>query len=181
MLVASVGDRLIIRGHRVGEPERDAEIIEVRGPDGSPPYLVRWSGTVTSRWSSRVPMHSSDTSNDRKREEAPMQTISRLHRSGVGVAPDRTIADVAKLMNSSGIGSIAVLDGDRLVGFVTDRDLVRRGLARDLPVDARVDSVMTSPVLTIAADAPLHDAVETLRPNMPFDASPSSMANASSA
>jgi hypothetical protein len=43
MLTASVGDRLIIRGHRVGEPERDAEVIEVRGPDGAPPYLVRWS------------------------------------------------------------------------------------------------------------------------------------------
>lgn len=43
MLTATVGDRLIIRGHRVGEPERDAEIIEVRGPDGSPPYLVRWA------------------------------------------------------------------------------------------------------------------------------------------
>ena len=44
MLIATVGDRLIIRGHRVGEPERDAEIIEVRGPDGSPPFLVRWAG-----------------------------------------------------------------------------------------------------------------------------------------
>lgn len=43
MLAASVGDRLIIRGHRVGEPERDAEILEVRGPDGTPPFLVRWS------------------------------------------------------------------------------------------------------------------------------------------
>jgi len=90
-----------------------------------------------------------------------MQTISRLHRSGIGVEPERTIADVAKLMNSSGVGAIAVLDDDRLVGLVTDRDLVRRGLARDLPVDARVDSVMTSPVVTIEADAPLHDAVAT--------------------
>lgn len=43
MLTATVGDHLIIRGHRVGEPERDAEILEVRGPDGSPPYLVRWN------------------------------------------------------------------------------------------------------------------------------------------
>jgi len=90
-----------------------------------------------------------------------MQTIARLHRSGVAVAPDRTIADVAKLMNSSGVGAIAVLDGDHLAGIVTDRDLVRRGLARDLPVDARVDSVMSSPALTIEADSPLHDAVET--------------------
>lgn len=43
MLTATIGDRLIIRGHRIGEPERDAEIIEVRGEEGSPPYLVRWS------------------------------------------------------------------------------------------------------------------------------------------
>lgn len=42
MLTAVVGDRLIIRGHRVGEPDRDAEIIEVRGAEGGPPYLVRW-------------------------------------------------------------------------------------------------------------------------------------------
>lgn len=40
---AQVGDRLVIKGHRMGEPDRDAEILEVRGPDGSPPYYVRWS------------------------------------------------------------------------------------------------------------------------------------------
>jgi hypothetical protein len=39
---AQVGDRLVIKGHRSGEPERDAEILEVRGPDGTPPYIVRW-------------------------------------------------------------------------------------------------------------------------------------------
>ncbi|MDP2293292.1 MAG: DUF1918 domain-containing protein [Actinomycetota bacterium] len=41
---ASVGDRIVVRGHRVGEHERDAEIIEV-GPDGGPPYKVRWGDT----------------------------------------------------------------------------------------------------------------------------------------
>lgn len=40
---ASVGDRLVVRGHHVGEPDRDAEILEVHGPDGGPPYLVRWA------------------------------------------------------------------------------------------------------------------------------------------
>ena len=38
---ASVGDRIVIEGHHIGEPVRDCEIIEVRGPDGEPPYLVR--------------------------------------------------------------------------------------------------------------------------------------------
>jgi hypothetical protein len=42
---ANVGDRIIIKGHHTGQPERDGEILEVRGPDGGPPYLVRWSDT----------------------------------------------------------------------------------------------------------------------------------------
>jgi len=39
---ASVGDRIVIHGHRIGQPDRDAEVIEVRGEGGEPPYVVRW-------------------------------------------------------------------------------------------------------------------------------------------
>ena len=39
---AKVGDRIVIEGHRVGEPVRDCEVLEVRGVDGAPPYRVRW-------------------------------------------------------------------------------------------------------------------------------------------
>lgn len=42
---ASVGDRIIIKGHRIGEPDRDCEVLEVRGPDGGSPYRVRWGDT----------------------------------------------------------------------------------------------------------------------------------------
>ena len=41
-LIAEPGDRLVIRGHHLGEPDRDAEILEARGPGGGPPFLVRW-------------------------------------------------------------------------------------------------------------------------------------------
>ena len=40
---AAAGDRLVVRAHHLGEPERDAEILEVLGTHGAPPYLVRWS------------------------------------------------------------------------------------------------------------------------------------------
>lgn len=40
---AAVGDRLVVRSLHVDGPHRDAEILEVRHPDGSPPYVVRWS------------------------------------------------------------------------------------------------------------------------------------------
>ena len=42
-LRAAPGDRLVIRGHHLGEPDRDAEILEARGEDGAPPFRVRWS------------------------------------------------------------------------------------------------------------------------------------------
>ena len=46
---ASPGDRLRVKGHRIGAPDRCAEILEVRGPEGTAPFLVRWddSGHVT--------------------------------------------------------------------------------------------------------------------------------------
>ena len=39
---ATVGDRLHVYGHTVGAGERYGEILEVRGEQGSPPYLVRF-------------------------------------------------------------------------------------------------------------------------------------------
>lgn len=39
---ATVGDRLHVHGHVVGEAEREGEIVEVRGRDGTPPYVVRF-------------------------------------------------------------------------------------------------------------------------------------------
>ena len=39
---AEVGDRIVIKGHRIGEPDRDCEVLEVRGASGGPPYVVRW-------------------------------------------------------------------------------------------------------------------------------------------
>ena len=42
---AKTGDRIIINGHHVGEPNRDCEVLEVHGEDGAPPYLVRWEDT----------------------------------------------------------------------------------------------------------------------------------------
>jgi hypothetical protein len=40
---ASVGDRIIVASPVVDGPVRDGEIVELRNPDGSPPYVVRWS------------------------------------------------------------------------------------------------------------------------------------------
>lgn len=42
-LAADPGDRIVVTSHRVGEPDREGEVLEVRGEDGAPPYVVRWT------------------------------------------------------------------------------------------------------------------------------------------
>ena len=40
---AHVGDRIILAAEHIDQPTRDGEVLEVRGADGGPPYLVRWA------------------------------------------------------------------------------------------------------------------------------------------
>jgi hypothetical protein len=40
---ASVGDRIVVASNQVDQPVRDGKIIELRHPDGTPPYVVQWS------------------------------------------------------------------------------------------------------------------------------------------
>jgi hypothetical protein len=40
---AKVGDHLVVEGRKVGAQRREGEVVEVRGADGAPPYVVRWS------------------------------------------------------------------------------------------------------------------------------------------
>jgi uncharacterized protein DUF1918 len=39
---ANAGDRIVVKGHRVGDPERRCEVVEVVGTGGGPPFRVRW-------------------------------------------------------------------------------------------------------------------------------------------
>lgn len=88
-----------------------------------------------------------------------MKINDALRKTGLSIGPGCTLRQAAELMECNAVGALAVVEDDRAVGVVTDRDLVRRAVARGIAPDARVDSVMSSPVVSIADDADLHDAV----------------------
>ncbi len=94
-----------------------------------------------------------------------MKIIDTPHRPPLFVAPDATITQAAKEMERAGVGALGIVDCDQLIGIVTDRDIVRRALANGTPPDARVDSIMSMPVVTIDASADLHDAYALFRTN----------------
>lgn len=92
-----------------------------------------------------------------------MRAIEGIRKNIVSVAPAATLAQAADLMERANVGALVVLDDRRLVGIVTDRDIVRRGVAHDLPPDARIDAVMTTDVVTLDADADIRAALPLFR------------------
>ncbi len=45
---ARIGDRLIVQGRHVGDRDQVAEVLEVHGSEGAPPYVVRWDDGHTA-------------------------------------------------------------------------------------------------------------------------------------
>jgi CBS domain-containing protein len=60
-----------------------------------------------------------------------MKVKDAMHRGVDWVSPDTPIPEIAKLMCDNDIGAIPIGENDRLVGMVTDRDIVCKGLAKE--------------------------------------------------
>lgn len=84
-------------------------------------------------------------------------------RQPVTVERSTTIRDAAREMERQGVGALLVVEGEHLVGIVTDRDIVLRGVARDVPFDGRIDALMTTELITIPANADIDRAYEVFR------------------
>src|SRR5688572_12155749 len=75
-----------------------------------------------------------------------MQIREVMSRSVILASPRQTIGEVAQMMAARDIGFMPVGDQDRIVGMVTDRDIVVRGLAAGKGPDTPVSDVMTEDV-----------------------------------
>ncbi len=59
-----------------------------------------------------------------------MKVKDVMHKGVDWVSPDTPVAEIAKLMRAHDIGCIPIGEDDHLIGMVTDRDIVCKGLAR---------------------------------------------------
>ena len=82
----------------------------------------------------------------------------------VTLSPSASIVEAAQVMRDEGIGDVLVVDGERLAGVVTDRDIVIRCLA-DVADPSRwtVGDAATAEVLTLTPDSTIEDAVALMR------------------
>ena len=82
------------------------------------------------------------------------------------VAPDVTVHSVAHAMAERNVGAAAVVENDRLVGIITERDVLQKVVAAERDsMNLRVLDVMSSPVISIALHTAVADAADVMRRN----------------
>jgi CBS domain-containing protein len=93
-----------------------------------------------------------------------MATVAEvMNRSVVTVDPTSSIGEAAEKMIEAGVGAVVVMeDMVRIVGIVTERDLMRAVAQRARAAEARVRQWMTESVVTIEPDTEIKDAARMM-------------------
>jgi CBS domain-containing protein len=72
------------------------------------------------------------------------------------------VYEVAVKMKEYNVGSIPIVDGDKIVGVITDRDIVTRCIAEKHPASSKVEDIMSKELITIAPDSDAAQAAQLM-------------------
>ncbi len=79
------------------------------------------------------------------------------------VTPDATVYDALRLMESKDVGALLVMEGDTLVGVLSERDYARKVILQNkASKETRVRDIMTSHVYTIHPDQTVNECMELM-------------------
>ena len=93
-----------------------------------------------------------------------VQTVAEVMTPApTAVDASDTIQAAARAMASEDLGALIVQSESRTVGIVTDRDIVVRGLAEGLGLDATVSQVTSDRLVTVSPGDPVETAVQVMR------------------
>lgn len=94
-----------------------------------------------------------------------MKSVKDVMTSGVRtLGPRDTVVLAAQAMEELDVGALPVCDGERILGMVTDRDIVVRGVAQDLaPASTRLEDIMSAQVEWVFEDEDLADVAAKMQ------------------
>ena len=78
---------------------------------------------------------------------------------------DQSIAAAAQAMRDASVGAVLIVDGDKLCGLVTDRDIVVRAVAESALADSPVGQVVSPDLVAVGADDETADAARVMQDN----------------
>jgi CBS domain-containing protein len=93
-----------------------------------------------------------------------MITVKKIMHAGIFTLPSNTtIREASRIMREKNIGSLYIKNGDKVVGIVTETDIVKKGVAEKRDLDSSVlGDIMSSPVYAIDANKSVTDANEMM-------------------
>lgn len=92
-----------------------------------------------------------------------MKVRDKMTKNVGYVNPSNTVVEAAQLMQKLNVGSVPVFDQSKVVGVVTDRDIVVRNVAHGkIPQDTKVQDVMTSQVTTVTPDMDVDEVAKIM-------------------
>jgi CBS domain-containing protein len=94
--------------------------------------------------------------------EVVMNVAECMTKDALVVEPEVTLRTAAAIMADSGVGMVLVGTNERLVGMVTDRDIVVRGIAAGRDVNTSVQDVMSDPVKYCFEDETVEQVAESM-------------------
>lgn len=83
----------------------------------------------------------------------------------VTIEASRTVFEAAELMSSKGLGCLIIVIKEFPVGIITERDIVRRIVAKRASFDLKLTEVMTKTLITVDPDASLKEAARIMSAN----------------
>jgi CBS domain-containing protein len=83
----------------------------------------------------------------------------------IEVAPEDTLGEVAERMSEANVGAVVVKDYGRLIGILTERDMLKAMAERVHTSEARVRQWMTEDPITASLDTDVDDAARTMLEN----------------
>jgi len=78
------------------------------------------------------------------------------------VSPDMTLENTSKIMCGADVGVIPVCGDDGVIGIVTDRDIITRGISKGFSPNEKIEKVMTKNVISVTPDTEIKDAVKIM-------------------
>ena len=88
-----------------------------------------------------------------------------MTKNVISIGADKSVFEAAELMSSSKIGCLVITDGEAPIGIVTERDIVRRVVAKNIPVKTKISEIMSRSLIMVDPDASLRDAARVMSSN----------------
>ena len=94
-----------------------------------------------------------------------MRLADAMRTEFITVAPEDTLGETAERLVGAGVGAAVVMDFGRLIGIISERDLLKAMAGRVHTSEARVREWMTADPICASPDTPVEEAAQTMLDN----------------